>query len=256
MPLLKGRALLGGSFNPPHIGHLRLALEVLQTLPQVISQVDMIPCADPPHKDKRALLPFELRAAMLEAAVAPFAQLTVNRIEASRAGPSYTWDTLLAYRALYGEQARYFVLGASDFALLDVWYNGLRLPELTNFIVVPRADTARELFMQTIERFWPQAHSVPPLLEQGISAALPQGGAFHFVPLPRLDISASLIRQHWLAAKSIDFLVPDVVIPLLRAHADSVCQHWAGGQSTMPPCVKQGQQGEKKGKSPRFTCQK
>lgn len=228
----QGIALLGGSFNPPHIGHIRLALEVAQNLPQVVGQVHMIPCATPPHKEGKGLLPFALRAAMLEATLRPFPTIQVNRIEASREGLSYTWDTLLAYHAQQPQVPLYFVLGAGDFAQLDTWHKGLRLPELTNFIVVPRADNAREVFLQTVQRFWQQAYSVPPLLPQGISAALPQGGAFHFVPLPRLDISASLIRQHWLAGKNIDFLVPDVVVPLLRQHKHSVMQHWATHKNT------------------------
>ncbi|MDO5483370.1 MAG: nicotinate-nicotinamide nucleotide adenylyltransferase, partial [Desulfovibrionaceae bacterium] len=100
MPALspgRGRLLFGGSFNPPHVGHLRLAIEAREALGQLVDGVDLLPCAHPAHKQGRGLLPFALRAAMLEAAVAPLPDIRCNRLEAARAGTSYTWDTLGLY---------------------------------------------------------------------------------------------------------------------------------------------------------------
>ena len=62
-----GRALFGGSFNPPHVGHLRLAIEMAETLRPLADSVELMPCAAPPHKVVSGLLPFDLRAAMVEA---------------------------------------------------------------------------------------------------------------------------------------------------------------------------------------------
>ena len=93
-----GRAILGGSFNPPHVGHLRLAIEAREALGDLVQGVDMVPCAVPPHKAQSGMLPFELRASMVAACAESIPWLRCNRAEALRQGPSYTWDTLCAYR--------------------------------------------------------------------------------------------------------------------------------------------------------------
>ena len=104
-----GRAILGGSFNPPHVGHLRLAVEAREALGDLVRGVDMVPCAQPPHKKTGHLLPFELRAAMLEAALAPLPWLRCNRLEALRDGPSYTWDYRIRELWLAGRCVVYLV---------------------------------------------------------------------------------------------------------------------------------------------------
>ena len=66
-----GRAILGGSFNPPHVGHLRLAIEAREALGDLVQGVDMVPCAVPPHKVQRSMLPFNLRSGVALAALQP-----------------------------------------------------------------------------------------------------------------------------------------------------------------------------------------
>ena len=133
-----GRAILGGSFNPPHVGHLRLAIEAREALGDLVQGVDMVPCAVPPHKVQRSMLPFNLRADMVEACAQGLPWLRCNRMEAQRQGPSYTWDTLCAYREAEPDTDLYFILGSPDFALLSTWHKGLDLPRLCHFVVVPR----------------------------------------------------------------------------------------------------------------------
>ena len=127
-PPRAGRAILGGSFNPPHVGHLRLAIEAAEALSSLTDGVDLIPCAVPPHKAMTGMLPFDLRARMLEASIADLPFLRCNRLEGQRQGPSYTWDTLLAYREAAPDTELYFILGSPDFALLPTWHRGLELP--------------------------------------------------------------------------------------------------------------------------------
>ena len=112
-----GRAILGGSFNPPHVGHLRLAVEAREALGDLV-----------------------------RGALAPLPWLRCNRLEALRDGPSYTWDTLQAYRAAEPDTDFYFLLGSPDFALLPTWHRGLELPRLCHFVVVPRGDLTAEEF--------------------------------------------------------------------------------------------------------------
>ncbi|MDL2272823.1 nicotinate-nicotinamide nucleotide adenylyltransferase, partial [Desulfovibrio sp. OttesenSCG-928-I05] len=88
--------IFGGSFNPPHIGHMRLALEVQEALRP--DRLDFLPTAVSPHKGRRQVLPFTTRARMLEESIKGIPGLAVNPMESERDGPSYTVDTLRIYR--------------------------------------------------------------------------------------------------------------------------------------------------------------
>lgn len=212
-----GLLILGGSFNPPHVGHLRLAVEAREALGDLIRGVDLVPSAHPPHKKNQRLLPFELRAAMLEAAAKPLPWLRCNRLESLRDGPSYTWDTLRAYRDAEPRTDFYFLLGSPDFALLPTWHRGLELPALCNFVVVPRGEQTAEEFTDIARALWPEAEMRPPLLPDSACMALPGGGLAHFLPLPWLAVSASRIRELWLTGRSVDYLVPEPACGFCRA---------------------------------------
>ncbi|MDR2574134.1 MAG: nicotinate-nicotinamide nucleotide adenylyltransferase [Desulfovibrio sp.] len=228
VPAGPGRAILGGSFNPLHIGHLRFALETLEALGALADGVDLTPTAVPPHKNAGNLLPFDIRAAMIEAVAASMPGLRCNRMEAGREGPSYTWDMLSAARAQNPGTDFYFLLGMPDFALLPTWFRGLELPRLCHFVVSPRAGMGAGDFAVTIRHLWPQARECPPLVADGQCMALPGGGRAHFLPLSVLEISASDIRRRWLAGRSITCLVPPSVERLLERERDIARNHWAG----------------------------
>ncbi|WP_353118045.1 nicotinate (nicotinamide) nucleotide adenylyltransferase [Nitratidesulfovibrio sp.] len=239
--------ILGGSFNPVHAGHLRLAIEVAEALRP--DRIDLVPCAVPPHKDGHDLLPFGLRLSLLRAAVRPFAALAVNALEAGRTGPSYTWDTLHAYRAAEPSAAPFFILGGEDFEMLPHWHRGVELPRIADFVVVPRAGSGPEAFRAALATHWPDAAALPacppgqahpphsphsphqadtPGMERHLLPGGPYGDTtLTFLPLPRLDISASLLRGKWLRGADIRLLVPDDVDTLLRAHVDEVRRCWA-----------------------------
>jgi cytidyltransferase-like protein len=89
--------VLGGTFDPPHIGHLIVACEARWQLG--LDEVRLVPARHPPHKDRDAVAPVERRAAWLEEAVAGRVGLVVSRCEIAREGPSYTADTLAAMAA-------------------------------------------------------------------------------------------------------------------------------------------------------------
>lgn len=222
-----GRAILGGSFNPPHVGHLRLAIEAREALGELVQGVDMVPCAVPPHKAQSGMLPFELRACMVEACAESIPWLRCNRVEALRQGPSYTWDTLCAYRGAEPQTELYFILGSPDFALLSTWHRGLELPRLCHFVVVPRKGHTAVDFMAAATALWPAARQRQPLLPGCVCMALPGGGLAHFLDVPWLAVSASRVRQLWLAGRNVDFLVPDAALQILRSNAQAVRQHWS-----------------------------
>ena len=226
-----GRAILGGSFNPPHVGHLRLAIEAREALGDLVQGVDMVPCAVPPHKAQNGMLPFELRARMVEACAASIPWLRCNRAEALRQGPSYTWDTLCAYREAEPQTELYFILGSPDFALLSTWHRGLELPRLCHFVVVPRKGHTAGDFIAAAKALWPTAQQRPPVLPGCQCMALSGGGLAHFLDVPWLAVSASRVRQLWLAGRNVDFLVPDAALQILLNNAHAVRQHWGEDDS-------------------------
>ena len=133
--------ILGGTFNPVHVAHVRLALEMAEALN--LDRVELIPAARPPHKPGEGMLPFELRAALLSLAVEGLDRLSVNLMEAERPGPSYTWDTLQELAVRNPEADMYFIMGASDLLNVHLWRRGAELGSLANLAVATRDHLGR-----------------------------------------------------------------------------------------------------------------
>ena len=225
---MKRIGILGGSFNPVHIGHLRLALEACEAL--ATDRTDLLPCALPPHKEPVGILPLEFRLQLLEAAAQGVSGVHINPLEGERTGPSYTWDSLQHYRRQESDAQLFFLLGCEDFAALPDWRNGLELPTLAHFVVVPRDGSEEARFLEALHANWPQSvpcasglHRTPPGAR---FFRLPAGTELMYLPLPRLDISASLIRSRFLSNLDIRFLLPDAVRSLLEAERKSVTECW------------------------------
>ncbi|MDR2727132.1 MAG: nicotinate-nicotinamide nucleotide adenylyltransferase, partial [Deltaproteobacteria bacterium] len=130
--------ILGGTFNPVHVGHLRLAIEAAERLN--LDRVVLMPAHTPPHKDRADLLPFALRVELLQAAVEHSPILSVTELEAELPPPSYTWNSLAAWKSRRPDDLGVFILGAEDFANLNTWHRGLELPTLMDLAVMARAD--------------------------------------------------------------------------------------------------------------------
>lgn len=224
---MSGIGILGGTFNPVHNGHLRHALEAGEALN--LSRVLLLPCAEPPHKGVSNLLPFELRVKMLKAAVASIPLLDVDTLEGEIARPSYTWRTLEEWRRrrplLEGEL--YFMMGAESFAALPRWRRGLELPHFAHLVMLPRDGEDGRVFTECIQEFWPgsleASHPYPTSRE---TVTLASGGKCTFLPAPRLDISATFIRERWHAGRSVAGLMPEPALRVLSAHADDVRRVW------------------------------
>jgi nicotinate-nucleotide adenylyltransferase len=223
--------ILGASFNPVHIGHVRLALEAREIL--ALSHVDLLPCASPPHKAATGILPFALRLRLLRAAVQGLAGLRINPLEGERNGPSYTWDSLRDYAVRQPDARHFFLLGCEDFCTLPKWHKGLELPQLADFVVVPRNGAGEKRFTRAVRKNWPQALSCPPesaLYMTGLpkagAFALPGGARLLYLPLPRLDISASLLRRRFMTGLDMHFLLPPAALECLEAARGVVEEYW------------------------------
>ncbi|MDR3176026.1 MAG: nicotinate (nicotinamide) nucleotide adenylyltransferase [Desulfovibrio sp.] len=225
--------LLGGSFDPPHAGHLRAALECAEILRP--SACLFLPCANPPHKTGRRLLPFALRVDMLRAALADLAgplpcPFSVSEVENERPGPSYTIDTLRALNVRFPDARLTFALGCDDFRQLAGWRQGRDIPDVADLVVLPRSGCGLGDFSAILAELRPDAAPLPPGREDPpeIKSAhvLPLGGKIMYIAIPALDLSSSLTRARFLGGRDISFMVPPGVLALLRANATYVKKIW------------------------------
>ncbi len=222
--------ILGGTFNPVHIGHLRLAAAMAMALH--LEGLEFMPCAVPPHKPDAKLLPFAMRVTLLRAALDSLPQMqtvfSVSTLEAELQPPSYTWNLIAAWRQRHPRKMPLFILGAEDFANLDTWFRGLELPLHTSLAVAPRGDFQEREFRRIAGQRWPQAKIQGYAGREGVLYVNPSPETkCFFLPLPFLDISSSQIREKWLTKGTLQYLVPDPVGELLQEQANEVRRFWS-----------------------------
>ena len=203
--------VLGGTFDPVHFGHLRPALELLETLD--LAEVRLIPCGQPPHrKPPRATA--AARLAMLELAVANQPGLRVDPRELERPGPSYMVDTLASLRAEFGTTPLYLLLGSDAFLGLPDWHRWQELPQLAHLVVMHRPGWALD---DDLAAPLAQLVDTRRVYEAAALAAQPAGNIL-LVPVTPLDISATAIRALIGAGRSPRYLLLDTVWEYIRAH--------------------------------------
>lgn len=230
-----GRLIYGGSFNPIHIGHLRLAIEACRLLGSRIGRVDFVPVACPPHKKSGSLLPFGLRCELVRISIAGIPGMECNSIEESLPRPSYSEQTIEAIARDNPGEELFFLLGSSDFTLLPEWKNGTVLPRLCNLVVAPRGELDFAGFIDLTKKIWPSRSIVPQSRPEDkhlcgpghISVVKVEDiGLIYYLPVPFLEISATYIRSLWLCGGNIDFLLPCSAIDLLDRERTAVEACW------------------------------
>jgi len=132
---MKQIGILGGTFDPPHIGHLMIAEEVRHALR--LDEIWFVPSADPPHKDI-AHATTEERIDMVRLMTAHEPAFKLNTIEINRGGKSYTYDTISDLKTLYPNDKFYFIIGADMVEYLPHWYNIDELMKRVTFVGVKR----------------------------------------------------------------------------------------------------------------------
>ena len=200
--------ILGGTFNPPHVGHLVMASEAAAQLG--LDHVVLMPVHTPPHKEVVGDPGPEVRAGLCELAVAGDDRFSVSRLEVERGGPSYTVATLGEIHATRPGDQLTFIVGGDVAAGLASWREPEALAGLARLAVAERAEVRRTEIAERIG-------SLVPL------------SRLAFFDMPRMDISSSEIRRRVAAGRPIRYLVPDRVA---EAIATQSLYTPAGGTTT------------------------
>lgn len=199
--------LFGGTFDPVHIGHLRLALELKQQLK--LDEMRLIPSHKPPHRQTPQATAAQ-RTEMLRIALQDCPELQLDEREILRDKASYTYDTLLELRAVLGNEVSLVLcMGEDAFAGISSWYAWQELIHLAHIVVVARSG-------------WTLPHSgdaanLLQAYQSDVNSLNDKAAGSIVLQAPRLlPISATEIRQQTAAGESAQFLVPDGVWRYIR----------------------------------------
>jgi nicotinate-nucleotide adenylyltransferase len=213
--------VFGGTFNPVHLGHLRVAEEVREALG--IGRVAFVPAKIPPHKEASGIAAAETRLAFVREAVAGNPHFEVSDLELTREGPSYSVDTLHAMRQdLAPEFHLWFLMGSDAFREIHTWH---RYPELFALadIAVMRRPPDREMVA-------PPEHLLDQFAPTELGFRHVSGHEVRFVPVTLLDISSTRIRRAIAERRSVRYLVPEAVLDRLTALGHMHPQWGAGSK--------------------------
>lgn len=182
---MKNIGILGGTFDPPHYGHLLIANEVLCQLQ--LDEIWFLPNQEPPHKEKSDHVKNEDRLQMLKLLIEDQPLFSIETIELERPGRSYTAETMKILRERHPHFRFYFIIGADMIEYLPKWYKIDELIHDVTFVGVERAHFKSE--------------TPYPII---------------YANVPRFDVSSSLIRSRIKEGKTIKYLLPDKVIHYLK----------------------------------------
>ncbi len=188
--------VLGGSFNPPHLGHLVCAQEAHSQLG--LDCVVLVPVAVPPHKELRDDPGAERRLDLCRAAVEGDERFAVSAVDVERGGPSYTVDTLAALHAQHPESDLTFIAGGDMARSLPTWREPERVLTLAAFAVAER-------------------ESVGQADVRNALGDVRGADRLHFFDMPRVDVSSSMVRRRIADGRPVRYLVPDAVADAIEA---------------------------------------
>ncbi len=181
--------VLGGTFDPPHLGHLVLAAAARRALG--LDRVLLVPAGDPWRKNDQMVSPADLRVRMVRAAAEPAPWLEVCTLEVGRPGPSYSAETLVELGATGG--AWWFILGADALADMPSWHEPARLTAAARLAVTSRGEDGIEVSREMEE-------AVPNIEER-----------IDLVAMPELRISSTDLRARVRDGRPTEMLLPDAV---------------------------------------------
>ncbi|MDP5292670.1 nicotinate-nucleotide adenylyltransferase [Oceanimonas sp. CHS3-5] len=199
--------LLGGTFDPIHVGHLRTAIQAQEQLG--LSEVRLLPNHIPPHRATPDSAP-KHRLAMARLAAAATPGLTVDERELNRTTPSYTIDTLIELRAELGQQPLCFIMGMDSLCSLNKWHRWQELLEHAHLVVSHRPGW-KPTFDDTLEQLY-QNHGTQ---DRERLHRTPAGHIF-LLDNPELEVSSTQIREGVRRGNNPQYLLPDAVANYIR----------------------------------------
>ena len=186
---MKRIGILGGTFNPIHIGHLCVAQAVYEKVR--LDKVVFVPSNKPPHKAMKGLVDADLRYQMVRLAVKKTSYFEASDFEIKREGKSYSIDTVKHLKDEYkGEAKLFFIIGGDGVETLHKWRQIDELQSMVSFVAVNR-----QHFESTSDN-----------------------KKVRSITMPRIDISSSYVRQRIGSGKSVDFLLPRRIIRFIEKH--------------------------------------
>ena len=203
--MLEKIGILGGTFDPVHIGHLRTALDVIEQLK--LDQVRLIPCGIPPHK-MQLIATAEQRITMMRLAIRDDKYFIIDDRELYREGPSYTVDTLVSLRYEFVKNPLYLFLGTDAFIGIHTWYNWRRLLDLAHIVVMQRP--GETLTMSDELTDWYKNNLASKKNKYDIA------GNIWPVNVTQIGISATKMRERIAKGLNLRFLMPDAVISFIK----------------------------------------
>lgn len=177
--------ILGGTFNPPHIGHLIIADQVRHQLG--LEKIYFMPSANPPHQDEKKAIDAKHRLRMVELAIEDNTFFDVEKSEIDRGGKSYTYDTLVKLKEEHPDTEYYFIIGGDMVEYLPKWYKIEALSQLVEFVGVDR----------------PGYPIISPY-------------SIIWVDVPSMDISSTSLRKNLKMNCPVNYLIPEKTLNYIR----------------------------------------
>jgi len=201
--------ILGGTFNPPHRGHLALARHAKAELG--LERVLLMPAGWAPHKSSEQDPGPLHRLEMCRLAVAGVDGVEECALEVERNGPSYTVDTLESLHAEHPDIEVTFILGADVACTLPSWYEAFKLPRLAHFAVAGRVDSGAGEVLKALA-LWVRTFDERAVGQQ------PSGGPIGFLSMPVCDVSSSMVRERVAEGRPVGDLLEPAVARYIAEH--------------------------------------
>jgi nicotinate-nucleotide adenylyltransferase len=197
--------IMGGTFNPIHIGHMIAAQEVLYKMK--LDSIIFMPTGNPPHKRQKDIISAEHRYEMVRLAIMGNRQFSISDLEIKREGRTYTYDTLNELHKIYYGNKLYFIIGFDTLKDLDSWRRIDDVCKMVSFIVVNRGNSTDEIMEES------------KIKRERYSADI------NIVDIPDIEISSTEIRRRVGNGENVRYLVHDEVeayIKLKGLYVDAI----------------------------------